>query len=109
MATDVISDNTFSLFGPDNFTTIYTTQLTLESIFELKFDLQNQSAYNTLTWPCSDALRSDVAFLAAADLNTFFQSRPTDKRSALVDYVNVDVSIQPDGRTQKYRAGTNER
>jgi starch-binding outer membrane protein, SusD/RagB family len=103
LATDVISDNTFSLFGPDNFTSIYTTQLTPESIFELKFDLQNQSAYNTLTYVRDDALRTDVAFLAAADLNTFFQSRPTDRRSALVDYVNVDVSIQPDGRTQKYR------
>jgi starch-binding outer membrane protein, SusD/RagB family len=103
LATDVISDNTFALFGPDNFTSIYTTQLTPESIFELKFDLQNQSAYNTLTYVRDDALRTDVAFLAAADLNTFFQSRPTDKRSVLVDYVNVDVSIQPDGRTQKYR------
>ena len=74
-----------------------------ESIFELKFDLQNPSAYNTLTYTRDDALRTDVAFLAAENLNTFFQSRPDDKRSALVDYVNVDVSIQPDGRTQKYR------
>ncbi|MBS1934665.1 MAG: RagB/SusD family nutrient uptake outer membrane protein, partial [Bacteroidetes bacterium] len=103
LATDVINDNTFSLFGPDNFTSIYTTKLTPESVFELKFDLQNQSAYNTLTYVRDDALRSDVAFLASADLNAFFQSRPTDRRSALVDYVNVDVSIQPDGRTQKYR------
>ncbi|HLK29792.1 MAG TPA: RagB/SusD family nutrient uptake outer membrane protein [Puia sp.] len=103
LATDVIGDNTFSLFGPDNFTSIYTSRLTTESIFELKFDIQNPSAYNSLTYVRDDALRTDVAFLAAADLNTFFQSRPDDKRSALVDYVNVDVSIQPDGRTQKYR------
>ena len=103
LATDVINDNTFSLFGPDNFASIYTTRLTAESIFELKFDLQNPSAYNTLTYVRDDALRTDVAFLAAADLNTFFQSRPADKRSTLVDYSNVDVSIQPDGRTQKYR------
>ncbi len=103
LATDVINDNNFSLFGPDNFTNIYTSRLTPESVFELKFDLQNPSAYNTLTYVRDDALRTDVAFLASADLNTFFQSRPTDKRSILVDYVNVDVSIQPDGRTQKYR------
>ena len=103
LATDVISDNTFSLFGPDNFTSIYTSQLTPESVFELKFDIQNQSFYNTLTYVRSDALRTDVAFLAAASLDTFFQSRPADRRSQLVDFVNVDLSIQPDGRTQKYR------
>ncbi|HVM89018.1 MAG TPA: RagB/SusD family nutrient uptake outer membrane protein [Puia sp.] len=103
LANDVINDNTFSLFGPDNFTSIYTNRLTPESIFELKFDLQNQSAYNSLTYVRDDALRTDVAFLAAADLNTFFQNRPDDNRSKLVDYVNVDVSIQPDGRSQKYR------
>jgi hypothetical protein len=44
-----------------------------------------------------------VLFLANADLNTFFQGRTDDLRSQLVDYTNVDVSIQPDGRTQKYR------
>ena len=103
LATDVINDNNFSLFGPSNFTNIYSSKLTPESIFELKFDLQNQSSYNTLTYVRSDALRTDVAFLASSNLNTFFQSRPTDLRSALVDYVNVDLSIQPDGRTQKYR------
>jgi starch-binding outer membrane protein, SusD/RagB family len=103
LATDVINDNNFALLGPNNFTSIYTTKLSSESVFELKFDLQNQSSYNTLTYVRSDALRTDVAFLAAADLNNFFQSRPTDLRSSLVDYSNVDVSIQPDGRTQKYR------
>ena len=103
LATDVINDNNFALLGPNNFTSIYATKLTSESVFELKFDLQNQSSYNTLTYVRSDALRTDVAFLAAAGLNTFFQSRPTDLRSTLVDYTNVDVSIQPDGRTQKYR------
>jgi len=103
LATDVINDNNFSLFDANSFTSIYTSRLTPESVFELKFDLQNPSGYNTLTYVRDDALRTDVAFLAAADLNTFFQSRPDDKRSALVDYVNVDVSIQPDGRTQKYR------
>ena len=106
LATDVINDNNFSLLNADEFTKIYTDRLTTESVFELKFTLQNPSSYNTLTYVRSDALRSDVFFLASADLNSFFQSRPDDKRGALVDYTNVDVSIQPDGRTQKYRGET---
>ncbi|MBS1600216.1 MAG: RagB/SusD family nutrient uptake outer membrane protein [Bacteroidetes bacterium] len=103
MAGDVIGDSNFSLFGPDDFTKIYTDKLTSESVFELKFDLQNPSVYNIVTYVRPDALRTEVQFLAAADLNNFFQNRPTDRRSALVDFVNEDPSIQPDGRTQKYR------
>jgi len=106
MASDVIGDSNFSLFGSDDFTKIYTDKLTAESVFELKFDLQNPSSYNTLTYVRPDALRTDVAFLASADLNTFFQGRPDDKRSALVNFADVDVSIQPDGRTEKYRGET---
>ena len=106
MATDVIGDSNFGLFGPGDFTKIYSEKKTPESIFELVFDQQNQSTYNAATYARPDALRSEVFFLAAADLNTFFQSRPDDGRSALVDFVNVDVSIQPDGRTQKYRGET---
>ncbi len=45
-------------------------------------------------------------FLAAASLNDFFTTRPDDLRSQLVDFIKVDVSIQPDGRTQKYRGET---
>jgi hypothetical protein len=103
LATEVIDDSNFGLFGPDDFPKIYTDKETQESVFELVFDLQNQSAYNTLTYVRDDALRSDVAFLAAAGLNDFFMARPGDKRASLVDFNNVDVSIQPDGRTQKYR------
>lgn len=106
MATDVIGDSNFGLFGPGDFTKIYSEKKTPESIFELVFDQQNQSTFNTATYARPDALRSEVFFLAAADLNTFFQSRPDDGRSVLVDFVNVDVSIQPDGRTQKYRGET---
>ncbi|HWB26402.1 MAG TPA: RagB/SusD family nutrient uptake outer membrane protein [Chitinophagaceae bacterium] len=102
-ATDVIKDANFSLLGPGDFTQIYTKKLTSESVLELVFDLQHPSFYNTTTYLRDDALRSDVIFLANADLNTFFQGRPDDLRSQLVDYTNVDVSIQPDGRTQKYR------
>ena len=106
MALAVINDNNFSLFNTAEFSKIYTDKLTSESVFELKFSQQNPSSYNTLTYVRNDALRSDVAFLASADLNNFFLNRPNDARNSLVDYNNVDVSIQPDGRTQKYRGET---
>ncbi|HRH60277.1 MAG TPA: RagB/SusD family nutrient uptake outer membrane protein, partial [Chitinophagaceae bacterium] len=102
----VITDINFSLFGPDDFTKIYTEKLTPESIFELKFDPQNTSSFNAATYLRDDALRSDVIFIANAELNNFFESRPGDLRSQLVDFVNNDVSIEPDGRTQKYRGET---
>lgn len=102
----VIADNTFSLFPTGEVSKIYTDRLTAESIFELKFDLQNQSQYNTLTYSREDALRSDVNFIASQDLNDFFLSRPDDSRGALVDTIDEDPSIQPDGRTQKYRGET---
>ena len=105
-ATEVIDDSNFELFGADDFTKIYSEKLTPESVFELKFDQQNPSAYNTATYVRDDALRSDVFFLASESLNDFFTSRPDDKRSELVDFVNVDLSINPDGRTQKYRGET---
>lgn len=105
-STQVIDDNTFSLFATGEVTKIYTDRLTPESIFELKFDLQNQSSYNTLTYSRVDALRSDVNFIASQNLNDFFLSRPADTRGVLVDTVNEDASIQPDGRSQKYRGET---
>jgi starch-binding outer membrane protein, SusD/RagB family len=102
----VIGDNNFSLFPVGEVTKIYTDRLTPESVFELKFDLQNQSTYNILTYSRIDALRSDVNFLASQNLNDFFISRPADTRGVLVDTVNEDASIQPDGRSQKYRGET---
>jgi starch-binding outer membrane protein, SusD/RagB family len=99
----VIADNTFALFPTGEVTKIYTDRLTPESIFELEFDQQNQSAYNALTYARVDALRSDVNFIASQNLNDFFLSRPDDTRGVLVDTVNEDPSIQPDGRSQKYR------
>ncbi|MFM8835151.1 MAG: RagB/SusD family nutrient uptake outer membrane protein, partial [Cytophagales bacterium] len=49
-------------------------------------------------------------FLAKEELNTFFANRTGDLRANLVDFSadDNDVSIQPDGRTQKYR-GENTR
>ncbi len=106
MATDVISDHTFKLFGVADFPKIYIDKLTAESVFELVFDPQNTSAYNAATYLRGNALRSDVLFIANTNLHTFFESRPADKRSLLVDFIHNDVSIEPDGRTQKYRGET---
>jgi len=106
MATDAIDASNFGLMGPDDFQKLYTNKLTEESVFELVFDPQNISAYNAATYLRDDALRSDVIFIANADLNTFFENRPDDKRSQLVDFINNDVSIEPDGRSQKYRGET---
>ncbi len=103
-ASEVIANSVdFVLLGSSNLDKIYTTKNTKESIFELKFTSQNQSFYNGFTYSRSDALRSDVQFLASENLKTFFESRTNDFRANFVDYVDVDVSIQPDGRTQKYR------
>ncbi len=106
-ANDVISESgMFSLLGSSNFNKIYTQKNTSESVFELKFTPQNQSFYNGFTYSRSDALRSDVQFLASESLKTFFESRTDDARANLTDFTNVDVSIEPDGRTEKYRGET---
>ena len=102
-ATAVIDDGTFSLLNSTDFPGIYAGRLSAESIFELSFDAQNQSAFNGTTYVRPDALRTEVFFLASQQLNTFFEARPTDKRSELVDFVNNDAGILPDGRTLKYR------
>lgn len=105
-ATSVIDNENFALFGPDETGKIYTDKLTAESVLELKFEQANPSFYNGLTYLRDDALRVDVFFIAHTDLNTFFESRPGDSRSQLLDYDNNDVSIEPDGRSQKYRGET---
>ncbi len=65
--------------------------------------LQNRSAFNSITYSRGDALRTEVLFLANEKLNEFFANRPGDVRANLVDFVNNDSGISPDGRTQKYR------
>lgn len=103
LATQVINDGHFSLLDAATFSTIYSGRLSAESIFELSFDAQNQSFYNGTTYVRPDALRTEVFFLANQKLKLFFQSRDNDKRSELVDFVNNDAGILPDGRTLKYR------
>ena len=102
-ATAVIDDGTYTLLGADKFQTIYSGRLSAESIFELSFDAQNQSLFNGSTYVRPDALRTEIFFLANQAMDIFFQARVGDKRSELLDFVNNDVSILPDGRTQKYR------
>ena len=102
-ATEVIDDGTFSLLDGTSFTEIYTAYPSSESIFELTFDVQNRSAYNSITFSRPLALRTEVLWLAESGLNDFFTARPGDLRASLVDFVNNDESILPDGRTQKYR------
>ncbi len=102
-ATAVINDANFALLGPADFTKMYTQKNTSESIFELVFSAQNPSFYNGLTYGRDDALRTEIQFLASENLKTFFEGREDDPRASLVDFDAVDASIQPDGRTQKYR------
>ena len=102
-ATAVIDNGAYSLLNATDFPTIYSGRLSSESVFELSFDAQNQSAFNGTTYVRPDALRTEIFFLASQHLDTFFKARPTDKRSQLVDFINNDVGILPDGRTQKYR------
>ncbi|MFI5172431.1 MAG: RagB/SusD family nutrient uptake outer membrane protein [Chitinophagales bacterium] len=91
------------IMSTSEFQNIYTTQFSGEAIFELAFNGQDKSQFNAITYARPDALRSEVNFLASEDLDLFFVSRPTDRRDELVDFINNDVSIEPDGRTQKYR------
>ena len=103
MADNVINSDAYAIESDPSL--IYSERLGSESLFELQFNIQDQSQYNNLTYVRGDALRVDVAFLANENLDEFFLSRPEDTRSALVDFApeDNDPSIQPDGRTQKYR------
>ncbi|MBC8173901.1 MAG: RagB/SusD family nutrient uptake outer membrane protein [Chitinophagales bacterium] len=82
---------------------IYTSKLSNEAVFELVFNAQDKSFYNAYTYSRTDALRTEILYLASEDLGIFFGERPDDVRMNLVDYINNDLSITPDGRTQKYR------
>jgi starch-binding outer membrane protein, SusD/RagB family len=99
----LIKDNTFALFDATKFSEVYTGRLTTESILELIFDSQNRSAYNSLTYSRPEALRTEVQFLMNTSVDTFFLNRPKDVRSQLANFTSNDPSIQPDGRTEKYR------
>ncbi len=105
-ANSVIDNGIYSFFPSGEVGKIYTDRLTSESILELKFEAQNQSFYNAATYLRDDALRPDILFMVSSDLNDFFASRSGDTRADLVDFINNDLSIEPDGRSQKYRGET---
>lgn len=103
-ANEVIAEGSFSISDADNYASIYSSPyISKESLFQVVFDIQNRSAFNAATFSRPEALRTEVLFLAEAGLADFFSKRPDDIRSSLYDFENNDVSILPDGRTQKYR------
>lgn len=102
-ASEVIDAGYSNLSTASSVQSIYTDQLSNEAVFELIFNPQDKSFYNAYTYSRTDALRTEVLYLAAEDLHTFFDERPGDVRSELVNYTDNDLSIAPDGRTQKYR------
>lgn len=104
-AAAVIANSNFSLLPADKYASIFTDRRTTESIFELAFDAQNRSDYNNLTYSRTDAIRSELSYLSAKSLDDFFKTRTDDVRAALLNFdpAENDVTIIPDGRTQKYR------
>ena len=104
-ATKVISSADFQIMDAAKFLDIYRSKLSSESVFELLFDSQNRSGYNGATFSRADAIRPELGYMAAKNLQEFFNSRVGDVRNNLVDFSsgNNDVTILPDGRTQKYR------
>ncbi len=109
-ANETASEGLYILLDDVVYPSIFNDRQTSESIFELAFDSQNRSRYNGLTYARPDALNTEVNFLAAEALSDFFISRPGDVRADLADFDpgNNDTSIQPNGRSQKYRGESDE-
>jgi starch-binding outer membrane protein, SusD/RagB family len=105
-ATKVINSSNYSLLDSKDYSTIFSSRRTSESILELAFDIQNKSAFNALTYNREGAARPEVNFMAAASLGDFFKNtRSGDIRAAMINFDSTenDATIQPNGRTQKYR------
>ena len=106
----VIASGDFALLEAAAYADIFRTRQSPESVFELAFDAQNRSGYNGATYSRDDAIRPELNYLAAESLRAFFASRPGDVRANLLNFEagKNDVTILPDGRTQKYRGETNK-
>lgn len=102
-AAEIINNQSFALYQSADIAKIYNVRRSPESIFEIGFSTLNRSNYNQLTYVRPDALRPEVLFFVSEDLAKFFENRSGDARASLVNYKDNDVSIQPDGRTEKYR------
>jgi starch-binding outer membrane protein, SusD/RagB family len=107
-AEKIINSRQFDLFEANDFGKLYAGRETSESIFELKFDAQNRSAYNALTYKRDDATRPELGFMTSADLNDFLKKTPADVRATTVDTKNVGFGVAPDGRSQKYRGESSQ-
>ncbi len=104
-ADQVLAQTAYALLPAEQYSTIFSDRRTSESIFELSFDSQNRSNFNALTYSRDEALRTEIFYLAAQNLGELFAARPGDVRATLLDFdpASNDATIQPDGRTQKYR------
>jgi starch-binding outer membrane protein, SusD/RagB family len=102
-AADVIKVADYALVHSSDIASIYADRLSTESIFELGFDIQNQSNYNALTYGRKDALQAEIFYLAAGALKEFFDLRADDPRAAFTDYEKNADGFLPNGRSQKYR------
>ncbi|MFN0276554.1 MAG: RagB/SusD family nutrient uptake outer membrane protein [Chitinophagales bacterium] len=100
-ATQVIDAGYSSLVS--DVSVIYNTKLSSEAVFELLFNAQDKSLYNAYTYSRTDALRTEVLYLASEDMSLLFGAFPIDQRAALLNFSENDLSIDPDGRTEKYR------
>lgn len=101
----VIDNPEFGFYAPEKVGEIYRTRRNSECVFELVFDNQNRSDFNTLTYVRSDALNTELFAMADEALHGFFEARPGDVRAGLLNFdpEENDPSIQPNGRTEKYR------
>ncbi len=104
-ATKVIDNPTYALLNSASYNTVFTGRRTVESIFELAFDSQNRSLFNSNTYVRKEALRPEISYMASENLGKFFAERKDDIRSTLVNFdpTQNDGSIVPDGRSEKYR------
>ena len=107
-ATKVIASGDFQLLDAAKYQDVFRSKLNAESIFELLFDSQNRSGYNGSTYSRTDALRSELNYMASKNLEDFFKGRVGDVRESLLNFSTDgnDATILPDGRTQKYRGET---
>lgn len=106
-ANEVINDGAYGLLPIADYASIFNNRQTSESIFELVFDSQNNSNYNSYTYSRDDALRTETIYLSGSELNAYFTNNPDDLRAGMLNYStdDNDESITSDGsgRTQKYR------
>jgi starch-binding outer membrane protein, SusD/RagB family len=109
-ATQVIDSKQFRLLTKENYPSVFSSRQTSESIFELAFSKNEQSAFNSLSFFNEKAIRSDVYFLTGENLKNFWQNRDGDVRGKLLTFDSKmnNESILPDGRSLKYRGEVNQ-